>query len=434
VNPSYLIPVYWVAICSFAIYQVARIRGVWSRFSAIVVILRIVAALAMIGIMGTNINPGGDGLRYQDAAEALAFQPSASLAETARLWGDYRYVPYIAISSFFEALGSPYFVSLFQAFVHLLGAFFLYGALLRCTSQKVVARLLFIGYALLPILVYYSHVYLRDIYLSTASAWFVYGLTRERRAHIAINVISSLSIIAAIRFQYLPIYGIAIAAFVVLGGRSGKILPIAAALLLVALFVDFAYYFRPERFVPYLVASGAIDIDSSVPYDSINALDYFSLGAWLKTVVGIFGPYHMFYGPDFLLVEYRGDYTERLSEGLSTFIFLTLIFSALVRSVFGKPKININYLNDIHTPMKDARKGSLESGATLNRPLLTACAAFMFVMSVILTFVGYNRWRMPMIPLYFIIAASFGISKRDLYVASQLVVALFFASLAFGSL
>jgi uncharacterized membrane protein len=433
VNPSYLIPLYWVFIFAFATYQVARIRGVWSRFSAAVVILRFVAALAMIGIMGTNINPGGDGVRYQDAAEALAFQPTGSLAETARLWGDYRYVPYIAISSFFEALGSTYFVSLFQACVHLLGAFFLYGALLRCASQKSLARLLFLSYALLPMLVYYSHVYLRDIYLSFASAWFIYGLTRERRSHILTNVLLSLSVIAVIRFQYLPIYGIGIAIFLMFGGRGGKALPISIALLLGALLIDFAYYFSPERFVPYLIASGAIDIDSSVPYDSINALDYFSIGAWLKTVAGIFGPFHMFYGPEYLLIEYRGDYAERLSEGTSAFLFVSVVLAVLIRAYRARfhhttPPLPSHEVNRVQS----APERLLSSSA--NRRLVAVSMTIIVLMTVVLTLVGYNRWRMPLIPLYFVVCAALGTRSRDLRTAGIYVTIAFFASLLVGSL
>jgi hypothetical protein len=433
VNPSYLIPFYWAATFAFALYQVARIRGVWSRFSAVVVVLRIVAAFAMIGIMGTNINPGGDGLRYQDAAEALAFQPSASLAETARLWGDYRYVPYIAISSFFEALGSTYFVSLFQACVHLMGAFFLYGALLRCTPQKTLARLLFLGYALLPMLVYYSHVYLRDIYLSFASAWFIYALTRERRTHVVVNLILSMSIIAMIRFQYLPIYGIGIAIFLMLGGKGGKVLPIAIAAILGGLLMEFAYYFSPERFVPYLVASGAIDIDSSVPYDSINAFDYLSIGAWLKTVVGIFGPYHLFYGPEYLLVEYRGDYAERLSEGLSAFVFVAMVFAIGIH--FFRARFRLAPRRILTYQLNLARSNGEDLlSASATRRLIAVSLTIIVLMSFVLTLVGYNRWRMPLIPLYFILCAALGAQVRDLRAASACVGLCFVASLLVGGI
>jgi hypothetical protein len=430
-----LIPVYWIGIFVFAIYEAARIRGVWDRFSLIIIVLRIVAALAMIGLMGTNINPGGDGLRYRDAAEALAFQPTASLREIARLWGDYRYVPYIAISSFFEALGSTYFVGLFQTFVHLLGGFFLYGALLRCTPSKTLARVLFLAYALLPMLVYYSHVYLRDIYLSFATAWFIYGLTCERRSQVIVNVICSLSIVAAIRLQYLPIYALGVGVFLLMGGKSSKLLSTALVVLLAALFFDFAYYFSPDRFVPYLVASGAIDIDSSVSYDSINALDYFSVGAWLKTIVGIFGPYHMFYGPAYLLVEYRGDYVERLAEGTSAFFFATLVVATFIQLFVGRSWAGATSYRRMSARVRSSELQAGHSatpGAT--RRVVAVCMSMLIAMSIILTLVGYNRWRMPLIPIYFVLCAAFGTRTKDLKTAGACVLIAFAASLLIGSI
>src|SRR6185369_16535373 len=101
-NIGLLLAIYWIVIFGAALAELLRVSEVKTHFCLTVAALRSMTALLVISTTSSNINPGGDGLQYQAAAQALAFSSATSLEEIQRLWGDYRYLPYIAINSFLE--------------------------------------------------------------------------------------------------------------------------------------------------------------------------------------------------------------------------------------------------------------------------------------------------------------------------------------------
>jgi hypothetical protein len=428
----------WSALLGLATYEAVRvIRSSDRLFFSLFIAARILVALGFIALMTSNINPGGDGLRYRDAAQSLAFHSTTRLADIAREWEEIRYVPYIAISSYFELLGSTYFVGICQAIVHLLGAVLLFDAVRRCTTNIRTAKLMAVIYGFLPILDYYSHVYLRDIYLSLASAWFMYGVTRPRRRDTLLHMAASLILMACIRFQYLPFFLVGAAVFFAVRGGRGRYLPIlGVALVGWFLFEQQAYYFSPERLVPYLIEAGTIESDPSLQYSSVNAADYFTIGNWLKTLLGLFGPFHFFYGPEYLFVEYRGDYVERFTEGLSGLVFATLLLSsisALAEKMTARFRRQQAVLSADEYSSESHRNLQLAARLKCSQVIATGLVIF-FSLSVLLTFLGYNRWRMPLLPLYFVLAVALGVDARRFFKAAFLVGLAFIGSLFLASI
>lgn len=118
------------------------------------------------------------------------------------------------------------------------------------------------------------------------------------------NMLVPLLIIIGFRVQYLPFYLLFFIGYYFFDKKNGIGLYqwffILLGLILVSYWSDFL---NMNKLIPYLVGSGEIEDNPSLAYSDYNALDYISITKIIQTFFGVFGPYHMFRGGDFVFVE-----------------------------------------------------------------------------------------------------------------------------------
>lgn len=356
-----------------------------------VFVVRMIIALLMYMFYG-YVNPGGDALKYIEVSQSISSGLVTSLSQIVEIYNDdSRYILYLAICAALDFLFGPLGVILFQTCIHILSGFFIHLSLRKLGVSVRKSNFILVIYTFYPFLIFYSSIYLRDIYLVLATAWFVYGLIIYKGYFGKFfNMLVPLLIIIGFRVQYLPFYLLFFIGYYFFDKKNGIGLYqwffILLGVILVSYWSDFL---NMNKLIPYLVGSGEIEDNPSLAYSNYNALDYISITKIIQTFFGIFGPYHMFRGGDFVFVEYRGDYVERFFEGLSALLNITMLLSILwylINQYFvGKNKFNVkNNFEDIRSQF---RKSAL---------------LFFTALVILLSFVGYNRWKMPLIPILFL--------------------------------
>lgn len=371
-------------------------------------VARMIIALLMYMFYG-YINPGGDALKYIEVSQSISSGLVTSLSQIVEIYNDdSRYILYLAICAALDFLFGPLGVILFQTCIHILSGFFIHLSLRNLGVSDRKSKFILFVYIFYPFLVFYSSIYLRDIYLVLATAWFVYGLIISKGYLGKIfNIVVPLLIIVGVRVQYLPFYLLFFIGYYFFDKKNGIGLYQWFFILLGLVLASYwSEFLNMNKLIPYLVGSGEIDDSPDLAYSDYNALDYISITKIIQTLLGVFGPYHMFRGGDFIFVEYRGDYIERFFEGLSALLNISMLLSILWHSInqyfLRKNKFSVqNNFEDIRSQFRKS--------------------AFLFFIALIflLSFVGYNRWKMPLVPILFLY---FGVSSVK---ASNFVLILF---------
>ena len=374
--------------------------------------IRMIVAILMFLFWG-YLNAGGDASRYEAIVSKINDGSINSFQDIIIIYNDdSRYIYYIALCAAIDSLFGSAGVILFQSGIHLLSGFFLHLILDNFGLTKRKSTLILFLYIFYPYLVFYSAVYLRDIYIALATCWFVYGLTNQKTIFGKFfNLTIPLLIVMCIRVQYLPFYFLFYIAYYFYDKRGISWYQWVFIIIGLILLSNWSNFLSMDKLIPYLISTGEIEDNPNVAYSEYNALDYVSISKLLTTVIGIFGPYHMFYGGKYVFVEYRGDYVERFFEGLSAVLNVILLVCIGWYTISQRFIKKYKFLIRIHQDYRwlQMRKSIL---------------VFFFALVVLLSYVGYNRWKMPLVPLIFLYFGLCKIRATNFVIIYSLVIGI----------